>query len=101
MHAYRYQHNCLYPKHIFARLRDDGAAEVRLIDLEKVKWRPARRYAMLRDLGTLYRHVEGWTATDQLRFFLAYRQERRLSNASKRILRKLLRGTRKKLARRT
>ena len=101
MHAHRYQHNCLYPKHIFARFKGDGAAEVRLIDLEKVKWRPARRYAMLRDLGTLYRHVEGWTAADQLRFFLAYRQERHLSNASKRILRKILRGTHKKLSRRT
>lgn len=100
MHAYRYQHNCLYPKHIFARLNAGPSAEVRLIDLEKVKWRPARRFAMLRDLGTLYRHVEGWTATDQLRFFLAYRQESGLTATSKRILRKILRGTRKKLARR-
>lgn len=98
MHACRYQHNCLYPKHVFARFKADKSAEVRLIDLEKVKWRPARRYAVLRDIGTLHRYAEGWTATDRLRFFLAYRQEQRLSAASKRLLRRILRGTHKKAA---
>jgi hypothetical protein len=101
MHNYRYQHNCLYPKHIFVKFTERGTAEVRLIDLEKVKWRPAKRFAMLRDLGTLHRHAEGWTATDKLRFFLAYRQETRLSSSSKRVLRKILRGTHKKMARRS
>ena len=40
----------------------------------------------MKDLGILHRHTSGCSRTDRLRFFLAYRQETRLSPESKRML---------------
>lgn len=96
MHDAHMQHNCLYPKHIFVKQLPDNSIDIRLIDLEKVKWRPFRKQAMLRDLATLHRHAQGWCKTDRLRLFLAYRQEPRLSAQSKRILRIILQSHAKK-----
>lgn len=93
MHHKHMQHNCLYPKHLF--VREGGELDVRFIDLEKAKWRPFRRLIAIRDFGTLYRHTEGWRRTDQLRLFLAYRQETRLGRESRKILEAIL-GRRKK-----
>lgn len=90
MHDAHMQHNCLYPKHIFVKQLPDNSIDVRLIDLEKAKWRPFRKQAMLRDLETLQRHAQGWSRTDRLRLFLAYRQEQRLSAQSRQILRIIL-----------
>lgn len=90
LHLNRTQHNCLYPKHLF--VREDSGMDVRLIDLEKAKWRPFRRLIAIRDFGSLYRHTEGWSRTDQLRLFLAYRQETRLSKNSRKILMRILRN---------
>jgi tRNA A-37 threonylcarbamoyl transferase component Bud32 len=84
LHQKRIQHNCLYPKHLF--VREDGDFEVCLIDLEKAKWRPYKQSIVVRDFGSLYRHTEGWSRTDQLRLFLAYRNESRASKKSKKIL---------------
>lgn len=89
LHRHHLQHNCLYPKHLF--IREDGDLDVRLIDLEKAKWRPSRRAIAVRDFGSLYRHTEGWNRTDQLRLFLAYRQEDRLGKESRNILMRILR----------
>lgn len=91
LHQHQFQHNCLYPKHLFARETGDGNYEVRLIDLEKAKRRWLQRPIWLRDLGTLHRHAENWSRTDRLRFFLAYREEHRLSVSSRKMLRTLLR----------
>ena len=90
MHDSRLQHNCLYLKHIFVKEEAGGGVEVRLIDLEKAKWRPIRSLIATRDLYSLYRCAEGWSRTDRLRFFLAYRQEDQLSVGSKTLLRSIV-----------
>lgn len=88
MHDRHLQHNCLYLKHVFVK-EAAGDIEVRLIDLEKVKWRPFRRLIAVRDLSSLYRRAATWSRTDRLRLFLAYRNESRLSRASKRLWRRI------------
>ncbi len=95
MHEGHQQHNCLYPKHIFVKAADNDF-QVRLIDLEKVKWRPFKRLLTLRDLSSLQRHARNWSRTDRLRLFLAYRNETTLSEESKEILRNLFNRLRKK-----
>jgi hypothetical protein len=69
---------------------DTDQVEARLIDLEKAKWRPRRRLAIIRDFVSLQRHTVGWSNTDRLRFFLKYQQEQRLSASSKELLTKIL-----------
>lgn len=71
LHRHHLQHNCFYPKHIFVGVLD-GAVDIRILDLEKTKWRLSRTRASLRDLDTLNRHAPGWSRTDRLRFLLAY-----------------------------
>jgi len=96
LHVNHIQHNCLYPKHIFIREYPDGRIDVRLIDMEKAKWRSSRMRIATHDLCALNRHTKGWSHTDRLRLFLAYRQETRLSTESKRLLRAILRRMRAK-----
>jgi len=86
MHEQHFQHNCLYEKHVFIKQLQDGSIDVRLIDLEKVKWKPFKSQAMYRDLGSLFRHSSGWNNRDYFRFFLFYQKEKRLSKKSKKIL---------------
>ena len=86
MHRNRFQHSCPYPKHIFVKQQPDGSFVVRFIDLEKARRRWSSKQAALKDLGILHRHTGGCSRSDRLRFFLAYRQETRLSPASKRML---------------
>lgn len=86
MHTQHLQHNCLYEKHIFVKLFQNGTIDVRLIDLEKVKWKPFKTGIMYRDLGSLYRHSSGWSIRDCLRFFIYYQNEDRLSKNSKKTL---------------
>lgn len=90
LHAHRFQHTCLYPKHLFVKTNSNGDLDARFIDLEKARWLPFRRWAVIRDFDSLQRHAEGWERTDQLRLFLAYRQERKLSPNSKKLLRAIL-----------
>lgn len=72
MHAYRLQHNCLYPKHIFVKQLEDGW-DVRVIDLEKMKRTLTRTSAVQRDLSTLFRHADSrWTNRDRALFFRYY-----------------------------
>ena len=87
LHADNRQHGCLYPKHIFIKPLSQNEFDVRLIDLEKVRWQPWMQQATIRDLNTLSRHADGWPLTDFMRFFLIYRQERHLSPASKKLWR--------------
>ena len=87
MHQHRFQHNCFYPKHIFAQQLDDNW-DVRFIDLEKLKRPLFKRQAIIRDLFTLHRHADcHWTIKDRLYFFKAYVGETELSNRSKQLWR--------------
>jgi len=87
LHAEKWQHSCLYPKHIFIKPLSQEAFEVRLIDLEKARRQPFQQQAIIRDLDTLSRHAGNWSLTDRMRFFLIYRQERQLSPESKKLWR--------------
>lgn len=87
LHAHRYQHTSLYFKHVFIKPLAESEFEVRLIDLEKSRRQATSRRAAIHDLYTLSRHATDWPLTDYMRFFLLYRQERRLSPASKRLWR--------------
>jgi len=86
MHKKRYMHNCFYPKHIFVKLRDNGEWSIRLIDLEKLRWRFSAYFAMKRDLSTFNRHADQrWTVKDRLYFFKAYLQKDSLSIKDKKL----------------
>lgn len=92
MHEHRIQHNCFYPKHILLRFEGDDI-RVRVIDLEKAKVRPLRRFAVFRDLYTLNRHSSHWSRTDRLRFLLTYFDLERLDPAARALWRRISRRT--------
>ncbi len=91
MHAHGFQHGNLYPKHIFVYLSSKGQIKTCFIDLEKTRHRVFKQAAILKDLGVLHRHISDISKTNRLRFFLAYRQEEKLSVESKKMLIKVLR----------
>jgi hypothetical protein len=90
LHRHHVQHNCCFPKHLFARASEDGTVEVRIIDLEKSRWRPLALLCALRDLDTLNRHALGWSRTDRLRFLRIYLDIPRLTFYAKWLWRRLV-----------
>ncbi|MBC3364618.1 lipopolysaccharide kinase InaA family protein [Pseudomonas sp. SWRI154] len=59
MHKGRWQHGCLYIKHVFVRVAGEGEsakAEVALLDLEKCRQRLTARSAAYHDMKQLRRH---------------------------------------------
>lgn len=82
MHQYNLQHNCFYLKHVFAR-SDGDSWDIKVIDLEKLKWTFSRDRAVFRDLSTLQRHAQGWSKKDHVSFFKAYVGESQLSAEAK------------------
>ncbi|CAM2816863.1 MULTISPECIES: lipopolysaccharide kinase InaA family protein [Pseudomonas] len=66
MHKGRWQHGCLYSKHIFVRVSGAGegaTVDVALLDLEKCRQRLTARRAAAHDMQQLRRH-SSWNATD-------------------------------------
>lgn len=75
MHLGRWQHGCLYAKHVFVRVTgsDDAAkVEVALLDLEKSRQRLTAHKAASHDLKQLRRH-SSWNTHDwqKLNYFYA------------------------------
>ncbi|MCX2899402.1 lipopolysaccharide kinase InaA family protein [Pseudomonas mandelii] len=65
MHKGRWQHSCIYIKHVFVRVTGEGEAatvEVALIDLEKCRQRLTARQAAAHDMKQLRRHSSFSTA---------------------------------------
>jgi tRNA A-37 threonylcarbamoyl transferase component Bud32 len=89
MHHARFQHNCLYPKHILVKQGASAEVDVKLIDLEKARRRVNRKAVILRDLDTLNRRATGLSQTDRLRFLLAYCRTARVDETVKELSRKL------------
>jgi lipopolysaccharide kinase (Kdo/WaaP) family protein len=85
IHHHHFQHNCLYLKHIFVKPVNDDSWDIKIIDLEKLKWRLFKPHAVFRDLYTLYRHAKGWSTKDHVKLFKAYVQEPKLSSKSKKL----------------
>lgn len=83
MHEHGIQHNCFFPKHVFARINPDKSVDVRVIDLEKSRWRPSKTVCAIRDLYTLNYHSLCWSRTDRLWFFKSYLELTRLTSFAK------------------
>lgn len=67
MHRAGWQHCCLYAKHVFVRVIDDGPTpqvEIALIDLEKCRKRWFPRWAARHDLEQFSRHRGEMSADD-------------------------------------
>jgi len=66
LHTARWQHGCIYIKHIFVRITGEGqalTAEVALLDLEKCRRRFTSKQAAMHDMLQLRRHSP-WDQTD-------------------------------------
>ena len=81
LHHHRLQHSCLYGKHLFIKCLPmaDGAvlgeADVRFIDLEKLRKGVSRKRVGAHDIDQLMRHTPGWSALDRETFLAAYRAQ--------------------------
>lgn len=73
MHKHHLQHGCLYAKHIFVRQSAD-AWQIALIDLEKMRWRPAAKKSAQHDLDQLQRHQSLLDAGDWEKMLQAHHQ---------------------------
>ena len=75
MHKGRWQHSCIYIKHVFVRVTGEGDAakvEVALIDLEKCRQRLSAQRAAVHDMKQLRRH-SSFSATDWKKLVYFYK----------------------------
>lgn len=73
----RWQHGCIYAKHVFVYIEGEGAAakpHVALLDLEKCRQRMTSKQAALHDMKQLRRHSD-WNSADWKIIKDAYQQE--------------------------
>lgn len=70
MHLGRWQHGCLYAKHVFVKVTAEHV-EVALLDLEKSRRRISRRRAARHDLRQLRRHSP-WSEEEWQQLLLGY-----------------------------
>ncbi len=63
MHDARFRHNCLYPKHFFLKINHSDI-DIRLIDLEKLKWLPLYQQIRRNDLSRIVRRGQPMTYSD-------------------------------------
>lgn len=74
MHQGRWQHSCLYMKHIFVRVTGEGSTaqiDIALLDLEKSRKRLTGQRAAAHDLKQLRRH-SSWNAADWGKLYYFY-----------------------------
>lgn len=73
MHLGRWQHGCLYAKHVFVKVTPEGV-EVALLDLEKSRRRLSRTRAAMHDLRQLRRHSP-WSDAEWQQLLQGYRRQ--------------------------
>lgn len=76
LHTARWQHGCIYIKHIFVHINTEGSTpipEVALLDLEKCRRRLTSKQAALHDMLQLRRHSP-WDQTDWQNLISHYQQ---------------------------
>lgn len=83
LHSADMVHKCLYLKHIFLKLDQDGAG-ARLIDLEKTHPAWFGRRDFVSELTTLHRRSPAFSRTQRLRFLLAYIGQERVNADTRR-----------------
>lgn len=74
MHLGRWQHSCLYTKHVFVRVEGEGEtakAQIALLDLEKCRQRWTAYGAAQHDIKQLRRH-SSFTPADWQKFIYLY-----------------------------
>jgi hypothetical protein len=96
MHTQHIQHSCFFPKHIFMRLDTGGSIEVRVIDLEKSRWRFLKTVCAMRDLYSLNLLSSCWSTSDRMWFFREYLQIPRLTPFAKWLWHRIAERTRRK-----
>lgn len=74
LHRHRWQHGCLYAKHIFVAADGEAPPRIALIDLEKARRRLTVAAASRRDIDQLARHRGGMPAADWDYLLTAYQQ---------------------------
>ncbi|MDQ1331804.1 MAG: InaA protein [Thermodesulfobacteriota bacterium] len=84
IHSLRIQHNCLYGKHIFVKTEENGSADVRFIDLEKMHSGLSRFHVAAHDLGALFRHAP-WPGDSWKLFLQSYLDKAGLGKKEKRL----------------
>jgi hypothetical protein len=94
LHKSGYLHGALFGKHIFVRGNEDFSdIDVRLIDLEYVRWHPNR---VLKDLSRLYMRIPGLTTHDAMRFLKNYLKEDGMTSRVRRAAAKITRRVERK-----
>ena len=91
LHKTGYQHGMLFGKHIFIKGNSDfSTIDVRLIDLEFVRWHPNR---VIKDLSRLYKNITRIAPHtpphDYIRFLKCYMQEETQTPETRRIIAKI------------
>ena len=88
IHSFRFQHSCLYGKHIFVKTEKNGSADVRLIDLEKMHFGLSRFSVAVHDLGALFRRAP-WPGDSWKLFLQSYLSKAGMESKEKRFYKAL------------
>jgi len=76
LHDAHYRHHSLYPKHIFVKdqslAEENNNLDIRIIDLEKLKWWPFCKQIRLRELTQFIRHSNFIAKKDIVLFLNSY-----------------------------
>jgi len=75
---------------------DSGQVDVRLLDLEGIRFVMIGNRHRIVDLSTLNRRSRWWSNSDKLRFLCAYLEIDRLDSSGRRFCRRILRRTMRK-----
>lgn len=73
MHDAHFRHNCLYPKHLFLK-HNKKNIDIRVIDLEKLKWLPLYQQIRYNDLSRIIRRGDPMTYDDIKTLLSSYYQ---------------------------
>ncbi|MBU2621555.1 MAG: lipopolysaccharide kinase InaA family protein [Proteobacteria bacterium] len=88
IHFFRFQHSCLYGKHVFVKTEKNGSADVRLIDLEKMHFGLSSFSVAVHDLGALFRHAP-WPGDSWKLFLQSYLSKAGMESKEKRLCKAL------------
>ncbi|MGI0115670.1 lipopolysaccharide kinase InaA family protein [Zooshikella sp. RANM57] len=61
LHQHKLAHYCLYPNHIFIKPDEKNKFDIRLIDLEKVRYTPLSAKGRYKDLDCFLRHASAFS----------------------------------------
>lgn len=95
LHNNKFEHRCLYPKHIFISA-GKSTNQAALIDLETTRWHPLQQGVNIRDLSTLARRSSNAHTKDRIRFLRAYLGIDKMDNTAKSIWHKIVRNVDRK-----